>query len=114
MPTVKWFFRIYFGQHQIRDTNAEQLYFYCAPGTAPPNGGSYLLVICSPKFTGPRSACHSAESPFGDLMLMNIIAWGPQVSPNFHVTFHCHTLQTRRAALPPARESNETSVGIAT
>ena len=26
----------------------------------------------------------------------------------------CHTLQTRRAALPPAGESNETSVGIAT
>ena len=26
----------------------------------------------------------------------------------------CHTLQTRRAALPPARESNETAVGIAT
>ena len=28
--------------------------------------------------TGPRSACHSAES----LMLMNIIAWGPQVTPS--------------------------------
>ena len=26
----------------------------------------------------------------------------------------CHTLQTRRAALPPAAESNEMSVGIAT
>ena len=25
--------------------------------------------------TGPRSACHSAES-----LLMNIIAWGPQVT----------------------------------
>ena len=29
-----------------------------------------------------------------------------------HISFICHTLQTRRAALPPAiRESNETSVG---
>ena len=31
-------------------------------------------------FTGPRSACHSAKS----LLLMNIIAWGPQLTPNIY------------------------------
>ena len=31
-----------------------------------------------------------------------------------HLSLSCHTLQTRRAALPPLRDSNETSVGIAT
>ena len=43
-------------------------------------------------FTGPRSACHSAES----IMFMNIIAWGPQVSNGFACQYatgtrlHCH------------------------
>ena len=37
--------------------------------------------------TGPRSACHSAESLFGG-MLMNIIAWGLQVRRQVTVPFH--------------------------
>ena len=36
-----------------------------------------LRATSSSKITGPRSACHSAKSL---LMLMNIIAWGPQVT----------------------------------
>ena len=38
----------------------------------------------------------------------------PRLLHRLYLGTPCHTLQTRRAALPPARESNETSVGIAT
>ena len=38
-----------------------------------------ILITTTMYFTGPRSACHSAEL---SLMIMNIKAWGPQVTKN--------------------------------
>ena len=42
--------------------------------------------------TGPRSACHSAES----LLLMNIIAWGPQVILYYYLLLNTFSLITQR------------------